>query len=192
MGLLADPDTRGLHTYAGSVSILNSLLERNVALISEGSLYFGGAGFYIFEAATAKDDSWIGSELDYVSFGYDCAAFIGQLTVEDECVGGLILPYGPWTLEHKGFAAALDEVDEGADADLRGLLALFPMEPRQVGVFTIVEGIVICPHEDLEVAMESDEAVTFEGAGEWMLLAHSEDDDWVDGPVLTVRSDLVS
>jgi len=174
------------------VTTFNRLVDGNCRLISAGSLQFGGAGFYIFESASAKDDSWIGCELHYVSLGYDCAAFVGSLTAAGDCIGGFVLPFGPWTLNHKGIAKSLNEGDEGIELDLADLLALFPMEPRQIDPLHAVEGIVICPYDDLEVALESDEAVTFEVSGELTILVYSDDDAWINGPVVIVRSDLLS
>lgn len=162
----------------------------NLRLQLDGSLYFGGASFYIFEAATAQSDAWMGADLLQQFLGYDCSALVGRLYLRDTCVGALVLPYGPWTMDHEATAERLDTAPEGTDLDLRELLAIFPWEPRYETSLLAEEGIIICPHEDLEVAMEDDEVLEVAVQGNLVVLVYSEDEDGIDGPILILRSDL--
>lgn len=93
-------------------------------------------------------------------------------------------------MDHEATAERLDTAPEGTDLDLQELLAISPWEPRYETSRLAEEGIIICPHEDLEVAMEDDEVVEVAVSGNLVVLVYSEDEDGIDGPILILRSDL--
>jgi hypothetical protein len=157
-----------------------------------GELYLGGGGFYVFASAVDRSGESIGGELRWQGLGFDCRALVGSLYTGDICVGALVLPYGPWTAECQTLAAAIGEVPSGDSIDLPALLSYFPPVPLKLARLSVREGITICPFDDVEVALSDGEACEFGVSGELEVIAFCESDDWVDGPVLLVRSDQLS
>lgn len=164
---------------------------QNLDVIAGEDLYLGGAGFYIFDAADVETNAWMGSELLYQRLGYDCSAFVGTLVLEGACVGAVILPYGSWAQEYPELVDLLGRTDEGEVLPLATLLSTFPGEPLTGAHVRSKAGLIVCPFEDLEAALEDDEVVEAPVVGDMTVLVYSDDLDWVDGPVIVVRSDLL-
>jgi hypothetical protein len=152
----------------------------------------GGAGLYVFDSSDAENDAWMGAVRSYLRVGYDCTAFAGSLISQGMCVGALILPFGPWTEENSAFAARLGTTVEGSELPLAEVLEAFPRQSRTGGNFTVSQGLVVCPFEDLELALQDDEALEVPVSGDLQVLIYSWDDDWVDGPIVIVTSDFLA
>ena len=164
---------------------------RDLRLVAKHALYLGAASVYVFESAVDEDDPLWAVQLSTQFLGYDCWAFIGSLHQGDLSVGALVLPFGPWTMEHEAVVNRLDQTSEGVNVDLSELLDLFPEEVQVTETFTSTEGIIIAGSEELELPFEKDKAVLLGLTGELSILTYADDEDWVDGPILILQSDLI-
>lgn len=164
---------------------------RDLRLVAKHTLYLGAANVYVFDSAIDGDDSSWAVQLTAQFLGYDCWAFIGSLHQGDLSVGAFVLPFGPWTMEHESVVNRLDQAPEGVNVDLGELLDLFPEEVQVTETFTSTEGIIIAGSEELELPFEKDKAVLLGLTGEFSILTYADDEDWVDGPILILQSDLV-
>lgn len=174
--------------------LINSL-TRDLRLVADGTLYFGTASFCVFDSQVDDDDPTWAPQVAYQYLGYDCWAFIGHLNQGDSCVGAFVLPFGPWTMEHPEVVERLDRTPEGAVIDLPGLLKLFPHEVRVVDTFSSTDDVIIgvgFVDEELEMPFEDDKAVQVDLKGDLTTIAYADDEDWVDGPILILRSNLVT
>jgi len=155
-------------------------------------MYLGAASFNVFESQVDTEMPEWAVHIETQFLGYDCWAFIGRLNQADTCVGAFVLPFGPWTMDHEDVVNRLDQTPKGSIVNLPELLALFSEPVQVIGTFASVEGIIVAPHEDLELPPDSDKSVTFDLNGDLTIIAYAEDEDWVDGPVMILRSELMN
>ena len=167
------------------------LRSPDLSLIANCTMYLGAASFHIFDSEIDEECPEFPGYIDTQFLGYDCWAFIGHLNVDGSCVGAFILPFGPWTMDRAEVVDRLDKTPQGAAVNLPELLALFPQPMRVTETFTASEGIIVASFDELELPAEADEAVTFDLKGDLTMIAFADGEDWVDGPVLILRSELV-
>jgi len=168
------------------------LFNPDLSLIADCTMYLGAASFHIFDSKIDQESPEFPGYIDTQFLGYDCWAFVGHLNLEASCVGAFILPFGPWTMDGAEIVERLDKTPQGTAVNLTELLAPFPQSMRVTETFSSAEGIIVASFDQIELPAEADEAVTFDLKGDLTMIAFADDEDWVDGPVLILRSECVA
>ena len=167
------------------------LRNPDLTLIADSTMYLGGANFCVFDSSNDEDPEWalwLASQF----LGYDCWAFLGRLNNGNTCVGAFVLPFGPWTMDHPEIVDRLDETPAGSVVDVSDVVDLFPETMRVTATFSSVEDIIVAPGPDLELPVEEGKGVAFGLRGDLTMIASGDDGDWIEGPVLILRAELVS
>lgn len=195
----------GLHGYGDDLRIDSTLgaapasavtgppegvftLHPELRLYAERSIYVGGAGVG-FAGTEACDDL---RNYQWVSIGFDCWAYVGRLQLHGVDVGLLILPYGPWTAEPDGrvLVELLETTAPGTELDIFSLISVDG--PRLPAHSFDVNGTLLVSPNYFEPDPDDPHSVISGATGNFTLLRWAQDEDWVDGPIIVMSSEIVN